>query len=111
MVAADLVSPAAWLHLRSSTWGISQVARKASAAIGAATRNTVWIDSAERATKPGRTADGSRASIAGVTSALLKPAGSLIPCRWPARFPTSTLEKIAPKIAVPNEPPMERKNG
>ena len=25
-------------------------------------------------------------------------------------MPTSTLEKIAPKIAVPNEPPIERKN-
>ena len=33
-------------HRLSSTCGISQVARKASAAIGTATRNTVWIDSA-----------------------------------------------------------------
>ena len=34
------------LHCFSSTWGMNQVARKASAAIGTATRNTVWIDSA-----------------------------------------------------------------
>ena len=33
-------------HCFSSTWGMSQEARKASAAIGTATRNTVWIDSA-----------------------------------------------------------------
>jgi hypothetical protein len=31
---------------RSSTCGISQVARKASAAIGTAVRNTVWIEAA-----------------------------------------------------------------
>ena len=33
-------------HCLSSTCGISQLARKASAAIGTAIRNTVWIDSA-----------------------------------------------------------------
>jgi len=33
-------------HFLSSTCGISQVARKASAAIGTATMKTVWIDSA-----------------------------------------------------------------
>ena len=38
------------------------------------------------------------------------PAGSRTPCSWVARLPTRTLEKIAPKMAVPNEPPMDRKN-
>ena len=38
------------------------------------------------------------------------PLGSLAPCRCLARLPTSTFEKIAPKIAVPKEPPMDRKN-
>ena len=33
-------------HCFSSTWGMSQEARKARKAIGTATRNTVWIDSA-----------------------------------------------------------------
>ena len=33
-------------HCLSSICGISQVARNASAAIGTATRKTVWIDSA-----------------------------------------------------------------
>src|ERR1700691_3495349 len=39
-------------HFLSSTCGISQVARKARAAIGTATMKTVWIDSAYPATKP-----------------------------------------------------------
>ena len=42
----DAAAASACDHLRSSTCGISQEARKARNAIGAATRNTVWIDSA-----------------------------------------------------------------
>ena len=89
---------------------MNQVATNAIAAIGTAMRNTVWIDSAYPATKPSRTAADRWLSTAGVTSALLKPFGSVTPCRWLARLPISTLEKIAPKIAVPKEPPIDRKN-
>ncbi len=45
-----------------------------------------------------------------MTSAAENPDGSFTPCSWLARLPTRTLEKIAPKIAVPNEPPIDRKN-
>ena len=45
-----------------------------------------------------------------MTLALESPAGSLAVPRCLTRLPTSTLEKMAPKIAVPNDPPIERKN-
>ena len=40
-----------------------------------------------------------------------KSGGRLSPRRWLARLPTSTLAKIAPKMAVPNDPPMDREEG
>src|ERR1035437_568253 len=47
--------------------------------------------------------------MAGVMLALDKPAGSLAVPRCVTKLPTSTFEKMAPKIAVPNDPPMDRK--
>ena len=47
--------------------------------------------------------------IAGVTLELDSPLGNLALPRCFVRLPTSTLEKMAPKIAVPNDPPIERK--
>jgi hypothetical protein len=47
--------------------------------------------------------------IAGVTLALDNPAGSLAWPRCLTRLPTSTFEKMAPKIAVPNDPPIDLK--
>ena len=44
-----------------------------------------------------------------MTLELDSPPGSLALPRCLTRLPTRTLEKIAPKIAVPNDPPMERK--
>jgi len=43
---APVAAGAAWGHRLSSTCGMNQENRNASAAIGTATRNTVWIDSA-----------------------------------------------------------------
>ena len=105
-----LASGASFAHCFSSTCGISLLARKASAAIGTATRNTVWIEPRNRPRSPRAPPAGRWLSVAGVASALLKPDGSATPCRWLARLPASTLEKIAPKIAVPNDPPIDRKN-
>ena len=48
--------------------------------------------------------------MAGVTLEVDSPLGSLAPWRWLTRLPTSTFEKMAPKMAVPNDPPMDRKN-
>ena len=58
---------------------------------------------------PWWTAWGSLSRIAGVTSELERPRGRRAEPRWRTRLPVSTFEKIAPKIAVPNEPPIERK--
>ena len=47
--------------------------------------------------------------VAGVTLELASPRGSRALPRCFARLPTRTLEKMAPKIAVPKDPPIERK--
>jgi len=41
---------------------------------------------------------------------LVNPAESGAPRRCRARLPASTLEKMAPKIATPDDPPVEPKN-
>src|SRR5580658_9489897 len=89
---------------------MSQDARNAIRPIGAAITNTVWIDWAYAADRPCWTAVGSVCKSAGVTLEGENPLGSLALCRCLIRLPTSTLEKIAPKIAVPKDPPMDRKN-
>ena len=38
------------------------------------------------------------------------PAGSAAPCSATARSPGSTATNTAPNTAVPNDPPMDRKN-
>jgi len=47
--------------------------------------------------------------MAGVTLELDNPLGSFAVPRCPTRLPTRTFEKMAPKIATPNDPPMDRK--
>src|ERR1700742_2334350 len=74
--AAASACAGAPVQRRSSSCGMNQVATKASAAIGTAIRNTVWIDSAYPATKPSRMVADRWLSTDGVTSALLKPFAS-----------------------------------
>ena len=53
---------------------------------------------------------GSRASSAGVMPRLVNPAGAGRLAGARARLPASTLEKMAPKIATPDDPPVEPEN-
>ena len=97
---------------RSGTSRRNQVSTNAAAATGTAPRNTVWKDSTYACRMSACSAAGSRFSAAGLAwaEAGLNPRGSGAPCSAAARLAASRLEKIDPKMATPNEPPMVRKN-
>ena len=101
-------SPAASVF-RSLSSGNSHEIRKAKAATGAATKKTVWMASAYAWTTASWTLGESRLSRSGLSVSLLTPGGSAVGEAEP-RVAVSRLVKIVPKMATPNEPPMERKN-
>jgi len=74
-----------------------------------ARRNTSWMELAYVLTNTARMGTLKWCRMAGVTPALFKPLGNDTPFRALPNLWASTLVKMAPKMAAPNEPPMERK--
>src|SRR6266704_3678938 len=103
--------PARLLDSRSGSSFRNSTTRNAAATMGTPARNTAWTEWATAWTTPSRTGAGSARILAGLCCSAC---GSRPPARARAgtslgRYHASRFVRIAPKMATPNEPPIERK--